>query len=94
MLYLCIMVYFIGNKLYNYVKIGHTVNNVKGRLVSLQVGCPFDLEILGIVDGNKNTEKQLHKKFDEYWIRGEWFKLCWPIYKYIKEYVRLDSVTI
>ena len=79
------MVYFIGNKEYEFVKIGYTVNNIKGRLCDLRVGCPFDLTLLHIMDGDRNTEKYIHKKFELQWVRGEWFKLSGPIQQMINK---------
>lgn len=58
------------------IKIGVS-NNVKKRLVTLQTGCPWRLEIKAArFDSNAfQMEKWLHEHFAEWRIRtdGEWF---------------------
>lgn len=77
------MVYFIGSKEHDYVKIGHTVNNPKGRLVKLSVDCPLIMTLLYSMNGTQILEKKLHSMFKEQHIRGEWFRLSGPIQNYI-----------
>jgi prophage antirepressor-like protein len=66
-------VYLIHAKKNNAVKIG-TSTNVQKRLKHLQISCPFKLDLLYVVDGGYRLEARLHSEFDEYRIRGEWFK--------------------
>ena len=54
------------------IKIGSSVNPVH-RTISLQNGCPKPVRLLGTTP--RYRELQLHKKFSELRIRGEWFKL-------------------
>ena len=67
------MIYFI--KQGDYVKIGFT-NRFKTRLNQLQVSSPIKLEVLGIIEGNKNDEKNMHEKFKHISTNGEWFIYC------------------
>lgn len=67
-------IYFVrGSK--GAVKIGYTSGRVESRLKSLQTGSPDKLELLGVVDGGRELEKLLHKRYAEKRLEGEWFKL-------------------
>lgn len=65
-------VYFIQNERGD-VKIGHSNNPVK-RLTSLRAGTPGRLVLVRAIEGEAETERQMHKHFAECHIRGEWFK--------------------
>jgi len=67
-------VYIFGNLEYKIIKIGYAKDPYK-RISAVQTGCPFDLEILKVFEGNLTLEKQLHDKYKKYHLRGEWFKL-------------------
>ena len=67
------MVYFI--KQGDYVKIGYTFR-FKTRLFQLQVASPIKLEVLGIIEGDKNQEQLIHEKFKHISSNGEWFIYC------------------
>lgn len=56
------------------VKIGKTQNikSLKRRIQSLQIGNPFDLKLIGIIDDGR-TENDIHKIFCSFKSRGEWF---------------------
>ncbi len=59
------------------VKIGKA-KNIKDRLSNLQIGCPYDLELVGSIacrDDKQASklEKTLHGQFKDDHIRGEWF---------------------
>jgi hypothetical protein len=45
------------------------------RLGELQVGCPFELNLINTFDGDSETESYIHKVLSVYRIRGEWFDL-------------------
>lgn len=67
------MIYFIkGGK---FTKIGYTGSDVEGRIASLQTGCPYNIELLGVIDGDVELERSLHKQLEKYRVRGEWFDL-------------------
>lgn len=75
------MIYFIKGCETGRVKIGYS-NNIENRLSTLQVGCPEKLIIWGTYDG-KLTEKEIHKKFKDLHVRGEWFEFERPILEFI-----------
>lgn len=78
-------VYFISSD--DKIKIGYT-KNIKRRLKQLQTSNSSQLILLGYIEGDKNVEKQLHKRFAQYRIRenGEWFNCNDEILDYINEY--------
>lgn len=57
------------------IKIGVT-NDIKQRLASLQTGNPVPIVLEYIEDKNQpyKVESYLHRTFNSYRIRGEWFK--------------------
>lgn len=74
------MIYFL--KANNRVKIGYA-NDPSKRIPTIQTSSPYDLEVLLIVDGNYDKERELHVKFQEYRESGEWFDLSEPIKHFI-----------
>ena len=78
-------VYFISSD--DKIKIGYT-KNIKRRLKQLQTSNSSQLLLLGYIEGDKDVEKQLHKRFAQYRIRknGEWFNCSDEILDYINEY--------
>lgn len=56
-------------------KVGYAYN-VNKRLIDLQVGCPYPLEIIKVIRSfdAPRTEAELHQALDEYRVVGEWFK--------------------
>lgn len=71
-------VYVIGFEEADIVKIGSALAP-DTRLGELQVGCPFELKILGLVSIHSGSpvlvEKAAHRLAKPAWIRGEWFEL-------------------
>ncbi len=72
------LVYFIkdGDK----VKIGHSIKPTV-RMTNLETHSK--LELLLTLPGGHNREKQLHKKFHAFRVKGEWFNLVPEIASYI-----------
>ena len=71
-------VYFILDRDSNALKIGKA-NVVETRLGDLQIGNPNKLTVINFIpckneSHSKKLERQLHNKYDDYHIRGEWFK--------------------
>jgi Meiotically up-regulated gene 113 len=56
------------------VKIGFTTC-LKSRLRSLRTAHPKKLMILLVVPGTREDEQELHRRFSNLRVRGEWFKL-------------------
>lgn len=66
------MVYFIlCNK--EFIKIGVSKHPEK-RLKQFQTGCPYELKLLLVVNGDLQTEKGFHQLFETTNVRGEWFR--------------------
>lgn len=59
-----------------FVKIG-IASNPQARLIELQVGCPLPLTLQKITrfDDAGHAEDVLHERFNQFRVRGEWFKL-------------------
>ncbi len=75
--------YLIRQLRTKYYKIGIT-NDLEKRLSTLQTGCPHQLRVVFYVEADmddylgkeiKYIESFLHKNFEQYRHRGEWFKL-------------------
>lgn len=55
-------------------KIGTTAD-IKARLRSIQTGCPYNVIVRELYEGDKATEDQLHEIFKPFRGYGEWFSL-------------------
>jgi hypothetical protein len=77
-------VYLIKNSEGHY-KIGKSVNPSK-RIESLGVVLPFPIEAVHIISSNRMSklEKELHGRFEDKHIAGEWFELTQDDVEYIK----------
>lgn len=71
------------------IKIGFTAN-LDYRMEHLQTACPYKLELLATVKGGLGTERELHTRFAEHRIRGEWFS---PAPDILAEIARLTQET-
>ena len=65
------MVYLISHE-DKYLKIGHT-NDINNRFSQLQVATPIKLKMIHLIKGDVNLEKELHNRFKELRVSGEWF---------------------
>lgn len=70
-------VYVIHCEGTTFYKIGISKKNYNDRLYNLQSGCPFELEMIYVShsDDHRRLEKELHNKFKDKCVRGEWFDL-------------------
>lgn len=66
-------IYFIRGKEGGPVKIG-VANDPKKRLADLQRTCPVELEIIGSRPGDTFAERELHDRFADFRVHGEWFE--------------------
>jgi len=76
-------VYFIQRGRTREVKIG-SAYDVRARLTILRTSTPDNLRLIGTVVGDNTTEREMHKRFSEYRIRGEWFKMEGELAAFIK----------
>ncbi|MGJ7042107.1 mRNA-degrading endonuclease YafQ of YafQ-DinJ toxin-antitoxin module [Shinella sp. BE166] len=73
-------VYFISDG--EHVKIGLS-RQPRKRLSSLQTGHPKRLNIVGLMPGGAEDEFQLHGRFRDHRVKGEWFRDCSEIRDFI-----------
>lgn len=75
-------IYLLIDELANYLKIGLTTkDNINERISSIRTSSPYEIYILSSfrsydVNGD---EKMLHKKFNEFRHKGEWFRFDYSI---------------
>lgn len=85
------MIYFILDRKNKVVKIGkYTKGKLAIRLSGLQVGNVHLLEVIGVQEGERCEEAELHEKFIDLRVRGEWFVYKRPLEEYIKRNTNLD----
>jgi hypothetical protein len=75
------MVYFIEGA--GRVKIGWT-SDLRGRLSALQSASPVPLRVLASLRASRHMELELHDRFAEFRLHGEWFELADPVRLYIE----------
>lgn len=88
------MIYFI--KAEDYIKIGYSKNqeSLKHRLRSYNTSCPFDIEIINIIDGGVDLEKNILNHFIQFHKKGEWFIYNESIVDFAKNPYKLKQSTI
>lgn len=78
-------VYFVLQRGTPSLKIGFTTD-LGIRLSHLQISSPHDLICLGTIhDPERNLEEELHRRFFEYRVRGEWFRMEGELFQFIKD---------
>ncbi len=66
-------IYFIQSVHGGPVKVGQAVH-VQYRLEALQNGNPDEMIVVKVIERvHPSMEKELHSRFKDYWVRGEWF---------------------
>lgn len=73
-------IYFVKNG--DAVKIGVS-KNPEQRMSELSVSSNGAIQLLAVLDGGHGDEKEFHRKFSRYLIRGEWFKYQGELAKFI-----------
>lgn len=76
------MIYFV--KANDRVKIGYA-DDPANRIPSIQTSSPYELEVLLIVEGTYEVERELHRRFQEYRVTGEWFEYGDRIESFVKD---------
>lgn len=46
------------------------------RVIAMQTGCPYELEILASCESDPGAERSIHRYLAHHKIRGEWFHRC------------------
>ena len=65
-------IYFVQMGFVGPVKIGYT-KNIDKRISSLQTASPYKLNLLCVMPGTEDYEKDIHAGLDEIRLEGEWF---------------------
>ena len=78
-------VYFIRNSGTGQIKIGIAVDP-NHRIKTLQTGSADRLELLGTMPGGRELESELHDRFAETRVGGEWFEPSGELADYIEEH--------
>jgi len=76
------MIYFL--KANERVKIGYS-HDPANRVQTKQTSCPYELEVLMVIDGSEDEEHKLHSKFSNYRRSGEWFEFAEQIKQFIND---------
>lgn len=87
------MIYFIQTKESGKIKIGYSTSPDK-RIKDLQIANPEKLELIGLLKGSKDYEKQIHQKFEELNIHGEWFDPGNKLLEFIHKHAKLPDKNV
>ena len=73
-------------RVHKFYKIG-VATNVKERLESLQIGCPYKIYVIAawLSDDARNEERKIHELLTTYRCSGEWFMLPSTLVKKLVE---------
>lgn len=93
-------VYLIHAEKTDYYKIGRAIDP-RLRMMALQVGCPFELKLLVMIEesekGAADLESFIHDVYRAAWIRAEWYtfvnqeKLIHQFYRIMNPRFRSES---
>jgi len=75
-------VYFLLSN--NLIKIGFTID-VQKRISCIRTMSPSPVKLLGFMEGGRDKESALHKKFASTRMHGEWFKKTDSLLNLIRE---------
>lgn len=86
-------VYFI--RCGEFVKIG-IATSVRVRIKALQTSSPLELKAEGFIplgsdEQGYRLERELHRRFNGYRVRGEWFRYCPEIAEYIAQHAQAEE---
>lgn len=84
-------VYFVSFD--GHLKIGFSAFDPRTRLRALQSGCPMELTVEVIMDGDRERERHWHDLFAPMRTRGEWFRLTDEIRKAL-DLMRSDGLDL
>jgi len=86
------MIYFITQH-DRYVKIGYTRLDPYGRLKALQGSNPEELKLYCVIEGDRKKEQELHERFRDLLVRGEWYYMTDKIRSYLNILKRNKNIT-
>lgn len=78
------MIYFVQSGQAGPIKIGYTQHDdVRNRIAQLQTASPEPLNLLGVIEGDREKERALHRLFSAHRLHGEWFDATPKIFIYL-----------
>ena len=77
------MIYFIKSES-GHIKIGYTENNALERMAVFQPGCPFKLTLIKTIEGDRQQETLIHKRYKKDNRHNEWFNLSEELTDFIE----------
>ena len=78
-------IYFLTADTANFpIKIGFSRGPTICRMSTLQNGCPYPLVSLGVMRGTASEERSLHRRFEQWRLKGEWFERCPNLLDFIR----------
>lgn len=84
-------VYFMQAQATRMIKIGYS-NNVLRRRIQIQIGCGSPVAILLTMPGGPILEEQMHERFKDHRVFGEWFSPADEIMSFISRENERTSV--
>lgn len=83
-------VYLIGNALW--IKIGFTTRRVDQRMAEFHTGVPVAVRPIRAFKGDRELEREMHKRFAHLRESGEWFRREGTLAAWITQGCPLDNV--
>ena len=77
------VVYFVRRGARGPIKIGKAID-VENRMSQLQNGNAEHLVLLGMIPGGDEKEREMHKRFAAYRMKGEWFRCAGELAEFVK----------
>jgi hypothetical protein len=77
-------IYFIQQGENGAIKIGYSTDPEK-RLRTLRTASPYPLQMRLVIEGGKKLEKELHDKFADCQLDGEWFEATDVLLRFMEE---------
>jgi hypothetical protein len=72
------------------IKIGYTRGladgTPHGRISTMQSNCPLTLKLRATLPGGYADERELHVRFSDDWIRGDWFRASPELRAFISQF--------
>jgi hypothetical protein len=87
------VIYFVKNPDDGRIKIGQS-ENVRSRILWLRSTSKANVELLGVMEGSRLLEREIHARFASGWIDGEWFEATPELLAFIAENTKAFEVQI
>lgn len=84
----CSNVYFLQNIQTGSIKIGFSAS-YRNRMGNIKSQVKSELSLLGLIQGDRRAEEEVHCQLADYRSDGEWFSDCAPVREYIDKYAYL-----